>query len=409
METPAAPTARPGILASDHVEDLLPFLAESVCLYDRTGHLKARLGPPDGILALGETIGANVFANLHPDDLPLAIQVSESVVQSEPGWSGSSILRLEHGDGGYRPFQVRVVNRLADPRLEGVVVAIRETVPDGATDLGAFGAPVPRSMADTLPTPYLVIGNLGNVRYTNDAAAALLETSAADLYGRPLVELVEDEDRASLRAAVEDVTARPGQRTTVACTTADHGSRLLEINLHATGTGDRSTLVAVALVDRTREPELIRAATHDPLTGLANRTKLSTTITGLLLEMGSEVSVAYVDLDHFKHLNDTRGHAFGDQVLVAVAERLLARSRPDDLVARMSGDEFVVVCPRTTAEELASLVAELGQPIWVDHEVGLQVSLSVGAASARPGDTAEDLVARADAAMFTAKRAGRSA
>lgn len=146
---------------------------------------------------------------------------------------------------------------------------------------------------------------------------------------------------------------------------------------------------------------------HDPLTGLANRLALSRAIESRGAQ--SNVTLLWLDLDDFKVVNDAAGHAYGDLVLEAVADRLVAVVRPDDLVARIGGDEFVVLCSgfTTTAgamECAARVVAALRRPLPLAAGAR-SVTASIGVAIDSGGDAGRLLVA-ADAAMYQAKRLG---
>lgn len=158
-------------------------------------------------------------------------------------------------------------------------------------------------------------------------------------------------------------------------------------------------------------------ANHDALTGLANRKRLLAELAPRLnhgqRRPADCLAVHFIDLDRFKPVNDQFGHAVGDEVLKAVAGRLLRLTRKDDLVARIGGDEMVVVQQHATdlqqAESLAGkIVAAIEQPIAVGA-VTVQVGASVGIVLAMPGDgrSAEALIAAADAAMYRVKQRGR--
>ncbi|MEV0564185.1 EAL domain-containing protein [Dactylosporangium sp. NPDC050588] len=153
-------------------------------------------------------------------------------------------------------------------------------------------------------------------------------------------------------------------------------------------------------------------ATHDALTQLPNRALFNERLAAALSSAtGHGVSVALVDLDDFKTVNDTLGHAAGDALLLAVARRLVAAVRPGDVVARLGGDEFVVILDDVTpavAEQVAQrMIAALGEPVVADgHE--LLVRASIGIAGGRPGDDAGELLRRADIAMYAAKHGGGS-
>jgi diguanylate cyclase (GGDEF)-like protein len=161
------------------------------------------------------------------------------------------------------------------------------------------------------------------------------------------------------------------------------------------------------------EQTLAHEAAHDPLTGLANRDLFTARLTAALTKRAGrlvrgDVGVLYLDLDGFKHVNDTYGHAAGDEVLLTTAHRLGARARPQDTVARLGGDEFAVIAPRIDADGLAALAARLtgalAEPHLVHgHRVG--VPASVGAYLAGPGDLVEAALREADQAMYVVKRA----
>jgi len=153
-------------------------------------------------------------------------------------------------------------------------------------------------------------------------------------------------------------------------------------------------------------------AEHDSLTGLPNRNTVQHHLDGLISGLDARpVSVLFVDLDRFKLTNDTLGHSFGDLVLTVVADRLRTSVRDGDLVARLSGDEFVVVCEGMSeigAIELAERIQDvIGQPIHDGHTDHV-ITASVGIAGAVEGDSSEELIANADLAMYRAKEAGRA-
>jgi diguanylate cyclase (GGDEF)-like protein len=169
-------------------------------------------------------------------------------------------------------------------------------------------------------------------------------------------------------------------------------------------------------------PELLRLRTasrqaaHDPLTGLLNRASFGDRLDEALLSVGagtrSKLGVLFADLDRFKDVNDTLGHAAGDQLLVATAGRLLEAVRSSDVVARYGGDEFVVLSQGIAdEEELHQLAERLVEAFHRPIELGGQshvATLSVGYAVFGSGTTADDVVRRVDEAMYRAKRAGRN-
>lgn len=159
---------------------------------------------------------------------------------------------------------------------------------------------------------------------------------------------------------------------------------------------------------RSLERELAHQASHDTLTGLPNRALLGRHLLEHL-ESRESVALLYVDLDDFKLVNDTMGHAAGDQVLVEAARRLQSCIRPTDVAARLGGDEFAVLLigngrPLQTAERI---VAALSSSYEVDEDQEATVGASAGLAMSTPGDDAVLMFSQADVAMYTAKEQGK--
>lgn len=163
-----------------------------------------------------------------------------------------------------------------------------------------------------------------------------------------------------------------------------------------------------------RRSRLEDQALHDPLTGLANRAllidRLDHAIRGMDRRKGAP-AVLFVDLDDFKSVNDSVGHAAGDRALLAVADRLRAAVRPGDTLARLGGDEFVVLCeglgdPAGEARTVAGAVLDALQAPFSLEGRDVRVGASIGVAAAAPGDHAEALLEHADLAMYHAKRRG---
>lgn len=162
--------------------------------------------------------------------------------------------------------------------------------------------------------------------------------------------------------------------------------------------------------------ELEHRATHDALTGLANRSLLEDRLAMSVAQSHRHqrlVAVAFVDLDHFKAVNDTLGHATGDALLIAVSERLKGCIREGDTLARQGGDEFILVLNDTSEAALAQVLERvcdvIAEPFLIaGHELRIGCSIGVSLAP-RDGRDPTELIRRADEAMYDAKAAGRGA
>jgi diguanylate cyclase (GGDEF)-like protein/PAS domain S-box-containing protein len=177
---------------------------------------------------------------------------------------------------------------------------------------------------------------------------------------------------------------------------------------------DASPLVAL----ETALAKLRDLAMRDPLTGLANRRHLDEMLDlrlSLFESTGLPFSVLMADLDHFKEINDTHGHAAGDQALVRFGQVAQAACRGDDILGRFGGEEFLIVLPEVrldrawmVAERLRQQVArQIEVPSSVADRPPSRLTISVGVTEAAHGETAEMLLARVDAALYRAKAQGR--
>ena len=156
---------------------------------------------------------------------------------------------------------------------------------------------------------------------------------------------------------------------------------------------------------------LERLSLEDSLTGLANRRCLEQKLQPVLAALsgsGAPMSIAYIDIDKFKLVNDRHSHHVGDLVLKAIAALLLQATREHDVVARLSGDEFAILFQRADEVEAARvcrrIAAAIGAFDWDGIAAGLQVTVSIGTAAAHAGDSTESLLHRGDSAMYAAKR-----
>ncbi|MBI5784052.1 MAG: GGDEF domain-containing protein [Rhodocyclales bacterium] len=165
-----------------------------------------------------------------------------------------------------------------------------------------------------------------------------------------------------------------------------------------------------------KQRELDHLASHDPLTGLPNRRVFLDRVEHALARAQrteSRVAILFIDLDHFKEINDNLGHAVGDLMLLAVADRLRTTVRAADTVARLGGDEFIILVEDVESLDAVAMVARkiieaLAHPVWYQDQ-SLAVGASIGIAIfPQDGASTTEVIARADQAMYRAKLAGRN-
>jgi diguanylate cyclase (GGDEF)-like protein/PAS domain S-box-containing protein len=266
-----------------------------------------------------------------------------------------------------------------------------------------------------------IVDVTGVVTYATPSAESLLCLGGGDMLGRPFLDLVHPEDRERLGRRLQrgennfvGNTARIEFRIVSPAAVRDVEARTQNLVDDPAIRG--SVVTCHDITDRKRaEVELAHAAMHDSLTGLPNRALALDRLRHLLARTGrsgATSAVLFVDLDRFKLVNDSTGHAAGDELLVLVAERLSTLTRPGDTLARFGGDEFVIVCESLASTDAAGAVAERVlegmQPPFTVRGQETFVTASIGIAIAQPGDDAGDLLRDADAALYRAKDRGRA-
>lgn len=190
-----------------------------------------------------------------------------------------------------------------------------------------------------------------------------------------------------------------------------------ELGMLARSIGQMQEHILAHLNDlKLRNEDMEHRARHDALTGAPNREMFFDLLQFSIVNArrnGLQLAVLFIDIDHFKRINDTCGHAAGDAVLIAVAQRLKATVRESDAVARLGGDEFVAMVqpvddPQQLAVIVQKLIDALQEPIEFDGQ-SLRIGASIGiSVFPKDGGSAEELLHNADAAMYSSKRDGRN-
>ena len=267
----------------------------------------------------------------------------------------------------------------------------------------------------------VLVDRRGLVTYVSSSLPHVLGVEPATWLGRQGLDLIDPQDQAAVAEAFEAV-ALTGRCDPIDARFlhVDGTWRLLELtSTDLSSNPDVGCVVwhARDVTERRRlEEELARQAFRDSLTGLANRALFQDRLTQTLARAarsGEKVGVVMLDLDGFKAVNDSAGHAVGDALLIQAARRLQASVRAGDTVARLGGDEFAALlegeagaCPPQAREVAERILSALTKPYRIGGTDAV-VSASIGIAVAMPGITPDDLLDHADQAMYEAKTAGK--
>ncbi|MCW3020210.1 MAG: domain S-box-containing protein/diguanylate cyclase protein [Solirubrobacterales bacterium] len=369
--------------------------------------------------AAEEMHGRRSIEFMHPDDHALAIDNWMEMLAS-PGPGRRVRLRHRHRNGSWVWFEVTNHNMLDDPGRNCVVAEIVDISDEMAAqeELRAREQLLDR-LAEAIPLGLFQVDAAGAIVYTNDRLHEILGVQRVTSFEAQMASVVES-DQAALRSAMDDVLGA-GRHADVEVELRFAGSdeaRFCSINLRALTHEDGTISGAIACVadvtDSARmRDELKRRATFDELTGCHNRASFMRALEANVAaaQPDAERALMFVDLDRFKDLNDRYGHATGDELLRILGARLRATVRGGDMVGRIGGDEFLVMCPQAGGSDGAMRLAErlaqaLREPVaLVAGSVWPQVSIGV-AWSQGHGTEADAIVAQADAAMYQSKRQG---
>ncbi len=275
-----------------------------------------------------------------------------------------------------------------------------------------------QAIADNLPALIAEVDSDLRYRFCNAAYAHVFGGNRAQMIGRHLAE-VGEQVYPAIQNQVEAVLAGKAQRFEGSMQVGDQHFEY-ESRFVPKYDGDGAVVGFFAMThdigDRKRlEAVLRRQATHDPLTGLPNRTLLQSHLESALLDprnKGRHIAVCFLDVDHFKQVNDVHGHALGDLVLRTIAARLRECVADSGLAARLAGDEFVLIveglADKAALTDFADrLLRCTGEPL-VHRQLRLPLSTSVGIALwPEHGANLEALLHRADTALYEVKRGGR--
>ena len=266
---------------------------------------------------------------------------------------------------------------------------------------------------------FLVVDADGTIRYASPSVEQVLGMPAEQLQGQTGFGLVHPDDLDETRHTLARVLDNPNHSES-RVTRVQHGhGGWRHLEMVATNRMDTASISGIVLnlrdVTERRELEgrLEWQAFHDPMTGLANRVLFADRVGHALARRqrsGSDIGVLFLDLDHFKLVNDTLGHPAGDALLREAAKRITQEVRAADTVARLGGDEFAILledAPHSQCQATAErLLAQLTRAYFIEGR-DVFAGASIGLAMAQPGISLDDLVRDADVAMYVAKSEGR--
>jgi len=388
-----------GFASTDRVRELS---AQADALIEQLPDIasKTRTGAIDGFDAVNRLHRLNL--RLAPLEDELAAEV-DSILATAHSALASGILAISG--------LLLIAGILASRRFLAQNDRLQQTLAQNENQL--------RQMVEAAPLPLLIVrASDKRLLYVNERALEQFDLDVDKALSRSFEEFhVEPDARARLAEAI----SRSGTARDFEVHLQDAGGKSFWMLLSAQPLrfqGVVCLLIALADIDERKrlQDDMRRKAMHDPLTGLPNRAMFMESLERALAKArrrASRFSVCFIDLDRFKEVNDTMGHHAGDALLLEVSKRLLAAVRQSDLVARLAGDEFVVLIEEHGGPEEVMIVAQkvlatLARPVTIDWREA-KVSGSIGVANfPEDGLDVPTLVRHADTAMYQAKERGRN-
>ncbi len=405
--------------SEDHYRVLFEQISDIVTFHDLAGNVEWVSPAFERLLGwpVDKVIGESRRDLVHPDDLPGMLDITRRLVDGAD--SVTARARLLHRDGSYRWMEstARAVRGPEGQAVSMVVVTrdIQEQV-EAQRALTASEARY-RLLAEHATDVAYQVSVDGTTQWISDGVEEILGLTPEEVIGTSGFDIVVEEDHGQIAEVTQE--ALTGRRTSARFRvyTRNRDVRWIEATLHPVF-DDSGAPVAIVGGWRDVQAEVdaqealnARVRTDD-LTGLVNRREVLAQLDEALdSPEGTRIAVAFCDIDGFKAINDSRGHAVGDRLLLAVAQRIGACVRSADVVARVGGDEILLMLPGVRTLDDAMLIAEkvraaVKMPLQIDGQE-ISTSISIGVTLAVDGDDVDTLVARADRAMYLAKQAGR--
>jgi diguanylate cyclase (GGDEF)-like protein/PAS domain S-box-containing protein len=391
--------------------------ADGLVVVDAEGVVRYANPSVERLLAVeqGEAVGLHAFDLVHPDDQLSALEGFESTLAASDSRPLPLLIRLRRTDGSWVQTEIIGTHHLNVPTIRGLLLNIRDVTRSMRTDAALrHSEEQHRLIVELAREGIWMIDAEARTTFANRALADMLDTSVTEMLGTSMFDYMDDDPHVETVGRRQRAAANEGEEHDVRLLTKRGRTVWVRINTSPIIEHGGAYRGAIAMVTditerRALEQSLAVAARRDPLTCVANRSELFDALNAKLTA-GFLVTALFIDLDDFKHVNDTYGHGTGDELLRAVAGRICGAVRSTDVVARVGGDEFVVISDvlegPSDAINLGYRICDaLARPFGLGA-VHLEISASIGAAFARHGD-ADKLLADADQALYKAKRAGR--
>jgi diguanylate cyclase (GGDEF)-like protein/PAS domain S-box-containing protein len=373
-------------------------------------------------------LGKPVFGLVHPEDLELAVENFVATVDLTADQSPMTV-RVRHAAGERVPFEVYANNQLDDPDIAAVVISMRDVTEreqhrialEASQEALRLAERQFRMSFDHAPIGMALVSPDGQFLEVNTALCHIVARAETELLGRTFQDITHPDDLAEDLELLSELVLglRTDYQLDKRYLRPDGTLVWVQLNVSLIRDERDSPIHVVSQIQditerRLLHDSLIEQANRDSLTGLASRACLETYLTDACASAGTpdSVTLVFLDLNGFKAVNDTLGHAAGDLVLRQTAERVRQAIRAGDLAARLGGDELAVVlvgADKATIEAITERLREvIAEPMQISGHL-VAVGVSIGHATTMISIDPSQLLADADRAMYADKnsRLGR--
>lgn len=391
---------------------------EMLARLDRDGQIVTMSPSTDRMLGItpNTMIGTNARELLHPDDAQ-AVQENPDLLRRP-----IATYRVRHADGSYHHIEVSTYFHRGDQGDVEVLDVVGRDVTERQVAQQALRQAEERFRLafDMGPIGNAIVLPDGRFMRVNARMARLVQAEQQEMLGHQWTDFAHDEDRSHLQTFLADTMTSPEGSQTCQVRLQTRDGRIVDASVTASVVHDKGGQPAYVIAQaedvtarNQSQDELSYQANHDALTALPNRKMLLDRLGAALERAGdtpATLALLFCDLDRFKRINDSLGHAAGDLLLIEIARRMRSAIRRPDTVGRLTGDEFLVICEQLNSRDDALARAEriravTDQPIIIGGHT-LQVTLSIGVAFASRGDQPGAVLRQADTGMYEAKARG---